>query len=350
MNEDKSCGTCGRVYHGERDYLSATTRWRRCSQENLWFNCSCGSTLLIKKGKYDWYSPERFLTTDARGVFNRLGGMKDLPHIPYTVMEIVQLLQDPDASPKDVAKLVLHEPVVATQILVIAENIRIGRNPMTPKIHSLEHAIVYIGFKALSDLVMTSALKSLPLPKSDFRAQEYWNESFLCGTLAEFILRKFSFPLHPDEAFLAACLCNVGKLAEAFCEPQEVSKVESAVASTRHPVNWRQAEQQLNVPDHCIMGEIAASMWGFPVYMMQAARKHHELPVGKPGQPLDGAELAAVANQMTHWVLLRPHRMEYEIINAFARRFHLTEKDVDHLALELTALKDLTFSDSARPH
>lgn len=348
MSDDKQCATCGRVYRTERDYLTETSRWRMCSQEHLWFNCRCGSTLMIKKGKFDWYSPDRFMGEEAKTVFNRLGGLKELPHISTSVMEIIQLLQDPDVSPKDVAKALRKDPVIATQILQIAENIRASRNPTTPKMHALEHAIVYVGFKALSDLVLTSSLKSMPLPKSDFKASEFWQDSYLTGSIAEFLLKRFNYPVNPDEAFLAACLCNIGKLVQAFCHPTAVSKIEHAVSDGKAPVTWRKAEQMHDDCDHAILGEIASSMWGFPVFIMQSAQKHHALPVGKPGHPLDLFELTAVANQLTHWVMLRPHRMEYDVITAFTRRAIMSEKQLDDLAQDLTGMKDKLLAEA--PH
>jgi HD-like signal output (HDOD) protein len=348
MTEAKQCATCGRVYRTERDYLTDTSRWRMCSQGNLWFNCSCASTLMIKKGKFDWYSPDRFMGDEAKTVFNRLGGLKELPHIPTSVMEIIQLLQNPDVSPKEVAKAVRREPVVASQILQIAENIRTSRNPTTPKMHALEHAIVYVGFKALSDLVLTSALKGMPLPASAFRPGDFWQESYLTGSIAEFLMKRFSLEMNPDEAFLAGSLCNVGKLVQALVHPDHVNLITRAITDGKAPITWRKAEQKHDDNDHSILGEVASSMWGFPVFILQAARRHHELPIGKPGKPLDIYELAAVANQFLHWVMLRPHRMEYEIITAFARRTGLTEKQLDEIARELTSIKDQLLAEA--PH
>lgn len=348
MTEEKQCATCGRAYRSERDYLNETSRWRMCSQGHLWFNCRCGSTLMIKKGKFDWYSPERFLGEEARSLFNRLGGMKDLPLISTSVMEIIQLLQNPAVSPKDVAKALRRDPVIATQILQIAENLRASRNPPTPKMQALEHAIVYVGFKALGDLVLTSSLKSLPMPKSEFNSSKFWQESYLCGSIAEFLLKRFNYPINPDEAFLAASLCNIGKLVQAFCRPETVSRIEHAVTDGKTPITWRMAEQRLGDSDHAILGEIASSMWGFPLFIMQATQKHHALPVGKAGTPLDLCELVAVANQLTHWVLLRPHRMEYEVISAFARRAIMSEGQIEHLAQDLTAMKERLLAEELR--
>lgn len=339
MNEAKLCAVCGRRYQSEQDYLVGTSRWRVCSAGNLWFNCSCESTLLITKGKFPWYSPDQFMGEESRSVFNKLGNLKDLPHIPSAVLEIQRLLQQPDVDPKVIARELRKEPVLATQILQLAEGFRRTRNPATPKINALEHAIVYIGLKPLSELVLTSSLRTLRAPQSSFDLDQYWTDAYVTGAIAEVLLRRYSPHLNPDEAFLAACLCNIGKLVIAYCLPNQGNGICRDIAGTTGPlISWREAEKKHGVPDHCILGEIAATLWGFPTSLMEAIRKHHH-PVAPTGAALPLTQITAVANQMTHWVQLRPHLMEHDIISGFKQRVGLSESALDSFALELTELK-----------
>lgn len=341
MLDQKKCNVCSRVYREERDFLKGTTRWRVCSEGNLWFNCACSSTLMLKKGKFPWYSPELALAPEALGVFNRLGNLKDLPHIPSQALKIQEMLQDADTSPKEVAREVRKEPVLAAQVLQIAENIRKTRNPTTPPIHALEHAIVYIGFKALGDLIVTSALRQIPLPKSGFNADDYWRESYLTGSIAEQIMRRFAPTLNPDEVFLAGSLCNLGKLVLAFCFPPLVTKLADDVSEkAKTLVDWSKAEKAYGFPDHGILGEIASAIWGLPIQILESTRKHHLAPDSNLGAKFTTWEIVAMANQMLHWILLRPHRMDESIVQAFAVRAGLDEASLDKLAKDITSLKN----------
>jgi len=202
MNENSTCAVCNRAYHSESDFLNGTSRWRVCSLGHLWFNCSCGSTLLVKKGKYPWYSPEKFMSEEAKGIFNTLGNIKNLPHIPNSIMQLQQTLTDPDASPRAIANHLKSEPVMATQLLKIAENLRKSRNPQNPPIISIEHAVVYIGFKSVKDLVLAASLRTFKIPESKFHVENYWAESLLTGSITEYLARKFSIPLPEDQLFL----------------------------------------------------------------------------------------------------------------------------------------------------
>ena len=67
------------------------------------------TTLMIVKGKYDWYSPEKALGEEARSTFNQLSNLRHLPHIPSFVMELQQLIQDEKTDPKDLALAIRRE-------------------------------------------------------------------------------------------------------------------------------------------------------------------------------------------------------------------------------------------------
>jgi HD-like signal output (HDOD) protein len=306
---------------------------------HLWFNCSCGSTLLVKKGKYPWYSPEKFLSEEAKGIFNTLGNLKSLPHIPNSVMQLQQTLADPEVSARDIANHLKTEPLMATQLLKMAENMRKSRNPQNPPIISLEHAIVYMGIKSVKDLVVAASLRTFKIPPSKFSVDDYWNESFLTGAITEYIAKKFSIALPEDQLFLAGSLCNVGKLVLATCFPPLINKIISDINSLETLSTWQVTEQKYKFPSHAILGEIAAALWGLPDFVMQSARKHHERYISK-GAQIELWEVVGVANQFSHWLLLQPHRMDQMTVEDFMNRFKLREKDVENLVKEMEPLKN----------
>ena len=162
--EEKTCRTCGRVYKSEKDFLRDTSRWRICDMRHLWFNCSCQSTLMIKKGKYDWYSPDLFMGKEAQGVFNKLGNLNDLPHLSNSVMEIQQALTSAeDVDMKQLAAQIKKEPFIGAAVLHTAEVQRSTRSGSANPIESIEHAVVYIGAKSLSDIVTSAAIRSFSI-------------------------------------------------------------------------------------------------------------------------------------------------------------------------------------------
>lgn len=340
MNADAKCSVCSRIYKSESDYLTGTSRWRVCTAGHLWFNCSCGSTLLVKKGKYPWYSPEKVMSEEAKSIFNTLGNLKDLPHIPHSVMELQQTLENPEVSPKTVANQLKNEPVMATQLLKMAEGMRKSRDPLNSPIHSLEHAIVYMGIKSIKDMVLAASLKTFKIPQSKFNVESYWAEGLLTGNISEFLAKKFHLVVPSDQLFLAGSLCNIGKLVIATCFPPLINKIMSDVNSPKSMATWQHIERNYQFPSHMILGEIAAALWGLPDFVMQVTRKHHDELLSK-GNNLEIWEIVNIANQLSHWILLQPHRIEHKTIQVFSQRFGLKERDLDRLIKEMEGLRDL---------
>ena len=343
----KQCESCKRTFASEQDFLKETTRWRLCSMRNLWFNCSCGSTLMLPKGKYPWYSPEKAMSPEAASLFNRLATLKDLPKIPTSIIELQQAVDNPQTDATTLARLLKKEPFLAAEILRIADNMRGMRNPVTKPITSLEHAVVYVGVKTLSDLVVAATIRQFKLGTQHFNSQLHWTEAFTTAAFAEFIGKYTNSGLVPDELYLAGCFANVGKIVSAICFAPIADDVSQRVFSPGAPTSWRAAEKTVGAIDHTLLGEIAASLWGLPKFALETIRQHHELPFVHETANVAIVDIVAFANQMTHWVLLRPARIEEKIVATLQEKLGIKARDLDTLADSLSAIYKLTQRENA---
>lgn len=330
----RTCAVCKRVYVTEQDYLTGTSRWRVCSAKNLWFNCGCGSTMMILKGKYPWYSPGKVMSEDARGMFNSIAAFNELPALPTAVAQLQQSLKDQNVAPKDIATVLRDDPGLAAQLLLAAERLRVVRNADNPPIKSIEHAVVYVGFKNLDNMLAQAALRNIKLPKSAFRENEFWNHSFIAGAIAEALVRRHKLPIDPDAAYLAGSLCNIGKIAAAYCCTPELDRISREIHDPKQLSTWRQAEMAINAPEHTSLGEVAASLWGMPDFVIQANKSHHVTPTLK-NVPLSLDEVVAIANQMAHFVAMAPHRIERDILTAYLLRTKTSEADQKEFMLSM---------------
>jgi HD-like signal output (HDOD) protein len=332
--EAKVCKNCQRVYSSDQDFLTGTSRWRMCSSKNLWFNCACGSTLLLKKGKFPWYSPTQGMSESAASIFNSLNDKKQLPYIKSSILELQDLLAQKEVNEVTVVSALKKDPLLLTEVMLQSERLKLSRGHENP-ITSLAQAVAYIGFKALSDIVMVAALKTVSTKTKDFDADEFWEESLITAIAAEQVSKKFA-PYHkPEELYLAGFLCNIGKLVAAFYFPDKMDKLAQEFKLPRTKGGWLKAEQDHGVIDHRVLGEIACAIWGLPKVVLESVMRHHDVKF-EISQKFPVREVVALANQMTHWVKLNPNRIDDDQFKLITKRFKLDDKALDELAEELS--------------
>jgi HD-like signal output (HDOD) protein len=338
----KKCGNCNRSFTSDQDFLHGTSRWRVCSDSNLWFNCACGSTLILPKNKYDWYSPEIAMGPEAKAIFNQLSETKNLPHIPASILKLQTLIQDPSSEFDDMAKAIKTEPFIAAQILAMANHLKSSREQTNQSIKSIEHGILYIGKKALNDLVMAVPAQILKVNTAHFDLEKFWINCFLHAAIAEKISARYSAKFSPEEVYLAAFLSNLGKVVCGFYYPEMLDRICQLVSSPKTMMPWPKAEKKLGTPSHVVMGEVAAAIWGLPEFVMDGIRFHHH-PAHQPKS--DPAtvkiyEVVGFSSLIKHWILLEPGHIDKMILKSYMNYFDLTEKALESLVSEMTVLKN----------
>jgi HD-like signal output (HDOD) protein len=252
-------------------------------------------------------------------------------------MELQTLLQDQNVTARQLALVIKKDPLIAGNILQIANNLKTsGGKP----IESLEHAVTYVGFKTLAEIILTASISSFKFNSKAFKADAFWRESFLTGLISEHLARRLNKTLIPDEVYLAGCLANVGKVVQAICLPDQSDAVSGALENPKDPKNWTNAEQAVKVYGHGILGEIAASLWGLPGYVVSVTASHHNPKAITPRGSLPTVEeIVKFGNQLTHWILFQPTRMEQPVYERCLERFQMKEYDIEKMVDDLMPLK-----------
>lgn len=348
------CKCCERKYDNPEDYLTGTSRFRLCSKGNLWFECSCGSGMILRKGEFEWYSPSMKMSDSAATIFKEVQEIKNIPLIPAAVMDLQTIIADEASSSKKIEDALRSAPNIALGVLKTANNLR---SSSSAEFTSLSHAISYIGRQTVNDIVLSETLQDFDFRCHDFSKDQYWLESLLTGKISEQLAQRFAPNISKDEAYIAGSLINIGKIVSAICFPDSTDNVERAVNNPRRPKSWTQAENQLRTYSHTVLGEIAAALWGFPEYVVHALYYHHTPPQDVPDLITDNCEfldeenkrdggdgpslqqIVALANQYSHWVLLQPSRMDPFIFEQYAKIVGLDDSSKDLLGEELMNLR-----------
>ena len=336
---EKVCGSCGRVYRVENDFLTNTSQWRVCSGGNLWFNCDCGSTLMLPKGKFPWYSPAMAMEEEASSIFNKMAQKEQLPHIPSDVMELQQLLVDDETDSNLLAKAVKKDPFIAAEVMRVCDNMRRIRGEGSKKEDpSMEYAITFIGRKQLASLVMVASMKKFRFKTELFDYKKFWDDAFLTAAISEFLWVKVFSQSGKDRAYLSGCLCNIGKIVAAIVFPEALDKVWQEIYDPQTQDTWTKIAERNGLANHCILGEIGGAFWGFPAYVIEAI-KNHEIPL-----PDDNVKepslvhIVCLANMLTHWVNLEPHRFDEKRLYEECEYLDINNSQVEELVSQVTTL------------
>lgn len=311
-----------------------TSRWRICDQGHLWYNCQCLSTGMILKGRFPWYDPTSRLSDAAGSIFNRLPQISLIPHIPNYVMELQSMVENENHSSLQLASVTKRDPVLAAQILKVANS----RSPGTP-IHSLAHAISFMGIEQFKDVILIAAISAIRLKTKIFSPEKFWEHSLLIGRCAEYLVRVLGLNFPLDHAYIAGSTCNVGKLVMALTLPEICDRIAADLENVRILGSWDKAEARHGGYQHTVLGEIGAMFWGLPESVGDSIGMHHRMPPAQVTQVPEFHELIALANQMAHWLSLQPHQMNQSLFKALCMRFQLSQTEAETLIEDMLYLR-----------
>jgi len=280
------------------------------------------------------------MSQPARSMFNRLKTRDQLPHIKSELIKLQEMLQNPDIDLALVAKELRKEPLIATKVIEIAENMaRSKERKKVSEANRLTNALVFIGSKTLEDILLVAFLKTVDVQTAKFSSQNFWGDSQMVASVAEVLCEKLTPYNDACEAYLDGFLCNIGKIVSAFYFPEQVDRVYEDINNPRTKLNWLQAEKAHKFHDHRVLGEIAAAFWGMPQSTLMAIQLHHSQDI-QDGKKKNNTEIIALANQLTHWILLRPERIDNELLEHLAKRFEINNAEMEKLVKEMVPISE----------
>lgn len=349
--DKKVCSSCQREFVKQEDFLDSTDQWRVCTAGNLWFNCVCGSTLMLPRGKFSWYSPELSMSEETKSVFNMFSERHSLPHIPSAVLELQQILMDPESEIQDLKNAVRKDPVIASEVIRTFESMRkiqSGSSRMSPALSSegkttvdLAHAISFIGEQQLSSIVMVAALRKHSLRTQAFLIQEHWDTAAKTALIAEHIWTTLFSKEGKDIAYLSGYLCNIGKLVLAMGFPDETDKIVNYLKDPKTQTTWSSAEKIIGTPDHRLLGEVGAAFWGFSDPVKECIRFHHTPPPYGPDMVYPKlVSVVGLSLMVTHWIDAEPHRFKESDLTYYEEDLGVDRAELERMIDQMLALNN----------
>lgn len=227
--------------------------------------------------------------------------LNQLPALPQLLTRLIQELSQGDALPHDIADLIEQDAVITLKILSAANAYHYAQQ--AAPVSSLEKAIVLLGLKKVTLIVMGTALQNSSAALSSQSLHAFatlWEHSLLTAIISRTIAQFIHYP-YPDEAYLAGLLHDIGKLTLLTTNQTAYQDVFA------HSQNTGETALQERLTFGTSHGDIGAALidhWHLEPLIAEAIRQHHApATIAHTATTLE--QIVFLANSLSHEA---PHR------------------------------------------
>ncbi len=216
-------------------------------------------------------SPDH-LKTNAR--YQRvIENIDQLPSLPAIVTKLLQVVNCPDTSADDAARLIEKDPALTSRMLRLANSAFYG---IPRSISSVSSAVVILGFNTIRSLVLSaSVVKMFAGVKPGFDNDKFWKHSVVTAIAAKTIVRHFMSVrmMDPESAFCSGILHDIGKLIFGFYVPEDYR--ETCEYARKMEIPLIEAENCVLGINHAEIGKMLVDKWTLPLDLGNCLVYHH---------------------------------------------------------------------------
>lgn len=214
-----------------------------------------------------------------------------MPTFSQSVVRILQLTSSGDAAPKELVRLVEHDPILTMRVLKLVNSAYFGLGrPVT----SIKQGVVYIGVNTIKHLAISiAAMGALPRDNTaGFDMDAFWTHSLVTGSAARLIAQRQGVPRNDATAwFIAGLLHDIGQVVLAHGMPAAYREV--LQASRARGASLIEVERQVLGVDHAEIGSLLGEHWKLPEELVLTIARHHDAEGAADLPPLGKGVFAA---------------------------------------------------------
>lgn len=192
--------------------------------------------------------------------------------MPEAMSRLTEVIQNPVASPAEVADILQTDPGLAAKVLKLVNSPLYGFHQ---RIDTISRAVTVIGVKQLSALALgvtvLSIFKDVPEGVIDVRA--FWRHCLATGCAARSLASHLGVP-NTERFFVAGLLHDVGLMLLYMNVPERARQV--LIAARISGLSLVDTERRLLGVDHGQVGGALLASWKLPASLAEAADFHHE--------------------------------------------------------------------------
>lgn len=222
---------------------------------------------------------------------------QDIDHLvslPSVGVRVNEVVNDPNSTAEDIAKLISQDPSLAARVLRIANSPAYG---LSTQITTITRAVAIVGTQLIRDLVLaTSTISAFKdIPNELVSLENFWDHSLYCGIAARLLAEQRGMK-HAETEFLAGLLHDIGQLVIFRKEPEAARRALLLSVEGPDDLALHKAEQAVFGFDHAQVGATLLRHWHFPDLLVACVEKHH-VPQEEQQFPIE-VSLVHIANSI----------------------------------------------------
>lgn len=198
---------------------------------------------------------------------------ENLPVLPQVATVVLRLADDPNASARNLEKMIERDPALAAKTLRVANSSYYGLS----NVATVGRAISILGLNTIRSLVISVSYQQMisgRITAKNFDKVAFWTHSLAVATASR-ILGKMHKPDKAEELYIAGMMHDVGYLVlDRFCP----GELDEAIRVCRiENISLVESEFKQYGFDHGEVGGLLAQKWGLPKPLENAIRYHHRV-------------------------------------------------------------------------
>ncbi|MEA3361761.1 MAG: HDOD domain-containing protein [Thermodesulfobacteriota bacterium] len=200
-----------------------------------------------------------------------LKGDVDIVSLPTVYTHIVELLDHPNTSSHQIAKVISKDASLTVRLLRLVNSPVYG---FSGKIDSISRAVSLLGTDELTTLTLgiTVVKQFQNIPSELLNMDSFWRHSIRCGLFSK-VLAGYLGEKAVEKYFIGGLLHDIGRL---IMLDRMAPQYSGAIAKARldHLPMYR-AEQDRLKTDHSIIGKLLAEKWRLSPALIRMIGSHH---------------------------------------------------------------------------
>lgn len=195
-------------------------------------------------------------------IIDALKRSQELASLPHIASKVLKLIQNKKVDLGEIARVIESDPILSMKL------IRVANSPIfatRTKITSINHALMLLGTKRISNIVLSVSIYSKFFTNTHKGAavlmERFFNHSYLTGNTAKTLASCLKLQFNDNE-FIGGLLHDVGKMAMLQVHPREYSLVHKLIRE--EGLYDLEAEKEVFGENHIEVGIQVAQLWKLP--------------------------------------------------------------------------------------